>query len=696
MKVADLLTNITPEGAVASLVAGNQVHGWYNADVEFLSGLSAVAFFSETSEYAYSRGRLPYWDDDGEIVFHPLNRFEGDGIVLAKNQNYSTDGTTRGFNRLYYKPLKGINGYLTPSHKEYKYHFTLRDFWSPDHAAAGNDATGTMLPYGGYLWNEAVDGNQWGVLIGGTFYSNDYFFSFDLNNQLEANPENFPSTADLLAFLTTTDVSLTSELIYGFDVGYANLSATADTGEHFYEILLQANAYPNGGVMSDEIVSFPQQWSIPIYNSVRNTTFSLTISSLASIIQQITGVLGSGLSPGGTVNLTMPLLTTAQLNAFYDVSGSADLNADGTVSTADLLEFLTEFGQDAPPPSITGQNFDSVLAYHKGDYSFSFPFFTMSAPTTDETFSASSSVGEINFDQTAVAQYLDPVVPAGAFNTLYGENYDALLVFWRLWHYAENSFVAHTSPSYFTAITEFDMPVINRFWAQGEDFDDALTYMGGALGCVRYERFPTIEDSLFVLPALNSAFEGVTFAKGGDTIQNPPPYGTLHGNENVDFLALTEIAYTPEQLLAENCRIRVNVQGFVECASSDSPSVILFFRNKTQGTTDDSIVFDGDDYYGGSYVYFLGGVDMSVDFSLETDSSGNTVKRKTFDFTVDPYNIQPNSIDTDSVHIAARNLGVYQVQIERRFSIGGIPFFDQAKRVVTTGVSYTFVNTRNI
>lgn len=695
MKVADLLTNITPEGAVSSLVAGNQVHGWYNAGIEFLSAPSAAVFFTETSDYPYSRGRLPYWDDNGEIVFHPLNRFEGDGIVLAKNQNYSADETTRGFNRLYYKPLKGTSGVTFSSHKEYKYHFTLADLWSPEHAAA-NDSTGTMLPYGGFLYNEANEGNQWGIEVGDVFYSNSYFFGIGPNDEFGVNTANFSNTAELLAFLVDQDVSLTSDLIYGKSAGYASLNATADTGEHFYEILLQANAYPNGGVMSDDMVSYPQQWSIPVYNSVRNTTFSLTISALASIIQQITGTLGSGLAPGGTVNLTMPLLTTAQLNAFYDVGGSSDLNADGSVSTADLLEFLIDFGDDAPPPSITGQNFDSVLAYHKGDYSFSFPFFTMSAPTTDEIFSDTSSVGKINFDQTAIAQYLDPVVPDGAFNTLYGENYDALLVFWRLWHYAENSFVAHTSPAYFTAITEFDMPVINRFWVRGEDFDDALTYMGGALGCVRYEEFPTIEDSLFILPALNNAFGGVTFAKGGDSVLSPPPYGTLHGNEVVDFLALTETAYTAEQLLADNCRIRVKVQGFVECASGDSPSVILFFRNKTQGTTEDAIIYNGDDYYGGSYVYFLGGVDMSVDFSLETDSNGDTVKRKTFDFTVDPYDISPNSIDADSVQIAARNLGVYQTGVERRFSIGGVPFFDQAKRVVTTGVSYTFVNTKNI
>ena len=225
MKIADILTNITTDGSVVSLVENNEVHGWYDTKAEFLAleGSVAQSYFPEGTLFPYSRAGLPYVNSESEQVFPPLKRFDS-GIILAKNKNYSEDqsGLHRGFPRMYYKVPKG-------NENTYNFHFLFQDLLEESYG--GED----LPPSGGYLYNLASQGVPWSVEVGGQTYNQDYFYSGFGEDSIDFNDDNFSSTADLLDFLSSYDIPFTFDEIYGnsAEAGYASASAANDNVEHF-------------------------------------------------------------------------------------------------------------------------------------------------------------------------------------------------------------------------------------------------------------------------------------------------------------------------------------------------------------------------------------------------------------------------------------------------------------------------------
>ena len=87
-----------------------------------------------------------------------------------------------------------------------------------------------------------------------------------------------------------------------------------------------------------------------VHDGLRELDFWNIISSTLAfeVLGQIMGSVD--FTSRGNVNLTMPLLTTSQLNNFYPTTGGADLNSDGSVSTASLFRVLDAYGQPAGKP----------------------------------------------------------------------------------------------------------------------------------------------------------------------------------------------------------------------------------------------------------------------------------------------------------------------------------------------------------
>ena len=387
-KVGDKLSHISNSGAVASLTEGD-VHGWYNSYAYFNNnpqeGLNdPVNGFLNSGKFLNSRGYLPYYRADGTQVFSPYERFNGCGIVLAKDRNYSPEytenqiGTQQDFYRMYYHPnLRSDAGATSDSWPlpDYTFSLILGDLDPPsDNLFLDADNAPEAVGVGGYLFNYAESGNGWTINIGSIEYNQDYFFQFGSEGPGtgDLNSDNFASTADLLALLTEYNQPQSHESIYG---GPSPTSGPLTQGllGHFREIMLEPPSYPNAGLVSEEIVEYPQRWTMHIHDGIRNSTFGISISTLASILGQIMTTVDFSEVAGGNVNLSMPLLSTSQLNQFYQTTGGADLNSDGSVSTADLLEFLTAFGQEGEPVSITGRNFDSFFLYHNGSVDFEYP-----------------------------------------------------------------------------------------------------------------------------------------------------------------------------------------------------------------------------------------------------------------------------------------------------------------------------------
>ena len=327
---------------------------------------------------------------------------------------------------------------------DYEFKLVLSDLSVPGNGFFPADQSPEAEDVGGYLFNYAANGGEWTLIIGGLEYNQDYFFQFGEEGPGvgDLNGYNFASTSELLELLTSYNLSDNHTSVYGGPSPTTGPLAAGGMTGVFREIMLEPPSYPNGGLVSEEMIEYPQRWTMHVHDGLRNSTFGISLSTLASVLGQIMGSIDFT-SVGGNVNLTMPLLTTSQLNNFYETSGGADLNSDGSVSTADLLEFLTAFGQEGTPVEISGRNFDSFFLYHNGSVEYSYPFYSLGdefIEQEDDPINDSTSLGTINLDSALPWEYLDPIVPGGAFNNLYVEDTVAAEINYRLiWMTANNS-----------------------------------------------------------------------------------------------------------------------------------------------------------------------------------------------------------------------------------------------------------------
>lgn len=710
-KVGDKLSHISPAGAVASLTEGD-VHGWYNSYAYFnqhvsLDDLGIPEVLFPSGLFQNSRGNLPYYRSDGTQVFAPYERFNGCGIVLAKDRNYSPEHTESqahiglDFYRMYYHPhlrLSELDSSDTWPLPDYRFSTIASDLAPPGSGAFAGTEHPELVGPGGYLFNYAESGGQWSLNIGGIEYNQDYFFQFGGAGEEagDLNSDNFTSTADLLQFLNSYDYNQSLVSLYGGPAPSTGPMASG-TGGGYREVMLEPPSYPNGGLLSSEMVSYPQKWSMLIHDGTRNSTFGISLSALSGVIAQIIGTLDlSGVS-GGSVNLTMPLLTTSQLNSLYTVSSGGDLNADGSVSTADLLEFLTAFGSVGGGAEVTGRLFDSFFLYHSGSTSYTYPFYSLGTEFLEQEndpLNFQTSLGTIDLTSALPWEYLDPVVFNGPFNQLYLENPVAAEINYRMYHMAVNNFAVHTSPSYGGLYGQVEnFPPLQFFWMKAKDFDDLISYFN-ILGQVRYEEFLD-SNNLQILNALNLDFEDISFASTADTASIPsPPHLFENGNQGGNYLRFQGLAAAPIAYADIGGKIIVECRGYVTCETGHDPTVAIFVRNHIPGLAGEIVPIGDGGYLGGEYVGFLGRVDMSQGYEVV---DGQRVKE--FTMEMDPGATQGLPFYTADEWAAMRSFGLNNTPAPayiQDFTLGAITFFDTATSVVFTSVAYRLKNSRHV
>ena len=545
---------------------------------------------------------------------------------------------------------------------------------------------------GGYLFNYAANGGEWTLIIGGLEYNQDYFFQFGEEGEGvgDLNGDNFASTSELLELLTSYDLTDNHTSVYGGPSPTTGPLAAGGMTGVFREIMLEPPSYPNGGLVSEEMIEYPQRWTMHVHDGLRNSTFGISLSTLASVLGQIMGSIDFT-SVGGNVNLTMPLLTTSQLNNFYETSGGADLNSDGSVSTADLLEFLTSFGQEGTPVEITGRNFDSFFLYHNGSVEYSYPFYSLRdefIEQEDDPINDSTSLGTINLDSALPWEYLDPIVPGGAFNNLYVEDTVAAEINYRLIWMTANNFEQHTSPQFGALYGEVEnFPALSNFWMKGTHFDLIQSFLN-PIGHVRYEEFSDA-NNLQVLSALNVDFGEITFATTTDFPANgvstpAPSYLYENGNNGGNYLRFRELAANPIEYIAAAGRMIVECQGYVKCNTGNDPIVGIFVRDNIPSSSPDQInpagAAAGGGYYGGQWVLWMGAVDMSQDFQIVDGE-----KVKNFTMFMDPFQIGDLPYYTDDEKSACQHFGIGSflpaAAFIRDFTLGATSFIDSASSV---------------
>ena len=286
-KVGDKLSHISKSGAVASLTEGD-VHGWYNSYC-FFNNSSTTGIndpnngFLNSGKFLNSRGVLPYYRPDGTQVFSPYERFSGCGIVLAKDRNYSPEhtdfqvGVRQDFYRMYYHPdIREDLAYSNDTWPlpDYEFKLVLSDLSVPGNGFFPFGQSPEAEDVGGYLFNYAANGGEWTLIIGGLEYNQDYFFQFGEEGEGvgDLNGDNFASTSELLELLTSYDLTDNHTSVYGGPSPTTGPLAAGGMTGVFREIMLEPPSYPNGGLVSEEMIEYPQRWTMHVHDGLRNST----------------------------------------------------------------------------------------------------------------------------------------------------------------------------------------------------------------------------------------------------------------------------------------------------------------------------------------------------------------------------------------------------------------------------------------
>lgn len=710
--VSERLTTLSSSASVLSILDDHQpIYGYQrlinstnNLEVSFNNGFPN-GLSAGFGNYNFGKGTLP----TNYGVWDPYKRFVSDGFIFAHNPAYTNDTAPEHikFQRLFYK--SGVDASVIAAN--------LQSAGKPIHVADD-------LFEGGHFYTLKQLGIPFSLELGGVSYADtDFEFSSGTNPSTgelglfilpDLNGDGEVSTADLNAFLTTFGNigSLhNNQEVFGYPSAVSNPYSRPSS---FYEVLTQFNSYPAitlnfGGI--NEVKSFPGQFSLLLYDAKRDSSFQITVLHLAEVVAEIAQIVTSGMEGGGTINITAPLLTTSQLENFFSIQNSPDLNADGSVSTADLLEFLTAFGQEADP-AIPTLDVNTAVSYHGGALdstvavdliSLDPPYYPASSQPditySNQTFK--SSYGEIDFFGAALSGLTQNPEVNGVLNqlsTIHGsEAYHVFELAWRLHSYVSNEeslMGAHTSPATgIFPLTELEMPPINELCFRSSAFDDMLEASGISASSYVFENMFASGD-IFIQSAPLFTYGGFSLVDFTDSSTEDPPspayWAALDGVPRRNYGLISDRGTTTSSLLAANARFEVTVNGYVCCNDGSAPIVPIFLRVAGQSSLQAQI--DGDVSSFSDVVYVLGHVDMSEGTTYD---ESNDEKYKTFEFTRDFASYQCPFDTAFASEVANKMPSILNANSDVAFGVFSTQIADFAKSVFITGVEFNYKNSKN-
>ena len=724
--VSERLTTLHPSASILTILENDRqpIYGFHRLindntgdPVEFLN----VFAQSQGFNFEVGKGRLPStsgtWD--------PSKRFTSDGFIFAHNPFYNNGSQAAHlkFPRLYYKSGTEVSGNSKLTQAQGLPIFTMADILE-----------------NGYFYVKKQNGEPFSVNIGGqTFTDADFGFSSsaDLGNFIlpDLNGDGSTSSADLSGFLSvfgavgeftqTTDV-------FGTDIFNNNPYNKASS---YYEVLTQFNAYPAITMVGvNEVKSFPGEFSLLLYDAKRDSSHQITVTHLAEVIADIAQIVGSSLLPGGSVNITAPMLTTSQIENFFSTVNTPDLNGDGSVSTADLLEVLVSFGNTIDESdAVPSLDANTAFSYHNGFISVDsnaeniielgspyYPASSLPSITSGQT-QFQSSYGSMDF-------LGKQVVPIGDVGTYQASNIftaslisqslfdsasaEAAELFWRLHNYIAQvelapgigvPFGPHTSPPLFvfapnnqqvSLLGSQPMPEGNTFCFPGGVFDEITqNEYFNQLDFVFSDMYASGEN-LYANTGPLFTYSGIVFENvlEGEVGENPPPWA-MSNIISRKYIRLGERSTTTSSLLNANARFEVTVQGYVCCNDSQSPLVPIFLRmsgiSSSQNIADPLVPSFSD------VVYLLGHVDMSSDTQYD---EANDEKYKTFTFVRD-FNeyVYPTAFGDQDFALTVANTMPSQINASTatHFNLFSFQTVDFAKAVFITAVKFNYKNSRS-
>lgn len=698
-KIAQRLKSLTDDPVVSL----QNVLGFKDTGVDFLpiEGLDVSA-----SALPYSKGALPIFDTDGSEVFEPQERSIHTSFFTAGN---SIDGYTNPnikFDRLYYRPKPH---FANPAQEDF---------------LKSEDEVVYPIPSsfreGGSLYERAAAGEDW--YIGG-IQASEFFNEFPPTADIDNGGTVVAGSGSALIGWINANVVITEspfvfdDTFYGDESAFYSNPSNFDADKHRLglEVLTQFNSYPSATLIVDEIKSFPGEFSMLVYDSKRNHHFQLTMTQLVGILTHL-GAAFDGLAGGviPSVNLTMPLLTTAQLNAFYSSSTSvtSDLNGDGSVSTADLLEFLTDFGQEVDPPTIAVERvYNSFFALHGFKSQASFPFYQPNLIYQDEDieYTSSQSFSEIDLVGQQPLVYSSDLGFNDLFqqdttfaNMLAGEPQHANLLL-AIRGYDLSGGDPWNTGDYFDPPAEvevFSYPAMNRFVCELGALKDVFNNWGTPeLGRpLRVENYAGGDDgeTIVATTAFNYYHPNASIISNGNLPQDFP----LPPNWTNEFVS----DYAPDYLifsggldnpfadsLDDLKRPKVTISGYVECEEASNGKVLLY-------------LISGASFIGDPLVGFFGFVELAANQDPYISSEGK--ERHPFHLHIDTgqwgeyadvnryysgYQALPNALNHWPSSVTQASAGQWNMY----FSVGAHTFFDSGiNKVVITSTVMEMLNTR--
>tara|TARA_Y100001937_G_scaffold94152_1_gene127642 strand:- start:5496 stop:7595 length:2100 start_codon:yes stop_codon:yes gene_type:complete len=685
--------------------------------VEFINSFQG----SFASAFSFNFGRGPLPSTSG--IWDPHKRFVSDGFIFADNPVYNNDSNHDHlkFPRLYYKSGTDVLNGGKILQREGRPLFSISDILE-----------------GGHLYVKKQQGESFSVSIADVLFTDDDF-QFVEDDELgnfiipDINGDgsvNLDDNLDLLQDSLEEGNFISTQDVFGIEAPTTN---PYNSPSSYYELLTQFNSYPAITLVGlDEVKEFPGHFSLLLYDAKRNSSFQITFTHLAEVISEIISIVGGALLPGGSVNITAPMLTNTQIQNFFSTENSADLNADGSVSTADLIEFLTAFGQDVggATPSIEA---NTAFSYHNGFISSSSdveniieldsPYYpaTSLPDITSNSTTFDSSYGSINFIGS-------PIVPIGDTGTYQGSNFftsaliaqnlfdngnnEALEVFWRLHTYITQvelnpgvgtPFGAHESPALFvfgednqpqSLLGSTPMPEGNTYCFPGFVFDQLSDTDYFNQSDFVYSNMFSSGENLYVNSGPLFTYGGIVFENvpQGGVGENPPPWASSNILSR-NFVRLGDRSTTTSSLLSANARFEVTVQGYVCCGDGQLPIIPIFLRmsglSNAQNNLDPLVPSFSD------VVYLLGHVDMSSNVQYDQE---NDERYKTFSFVRD-FNdyVYPTTFGDADFALNVANTMPSQINASSvtHFNFFSFQTVDFAKSVFITAARFNYKNSRS-